>query len=124
MTVGAAPDGYISPGTEWDISLLQNNDDQIQFQIANGPVPLDLAGYTLTMYLKATPETPDASGFSNTPQITAALLGQFSVNFPASQLTAPTPVSSPFFYHVDGFQTMAFPNTTTLVFGTVTILPI
>jgi hypothetical protein len=116
-----SPDGSINPGTEFDVTLLQNNDEQIQFSIANGPVPFVLTGYTLTFYLKSSPAESDGAAFSNVPVITSAVLGQFTVNIPHSSLTAPTPASAPLFYHVDA--TLAG-TITTLVFGSIAVIAI
>lgn len=122
MAVGATPSGYINIGTEWDLQILQNTDDTFQFQFANGPVPYVLTGFTMTFYLKTSAGANDASAYQNTPAITAPLLGQILVSIPRTEVTVASNPASPLFYHVDGFESTTFPNTTTFVFGTVTVI--
>lgn len=121
MAVGSSPNGYINPGTEWDLQVLQNTDDQFTFQFSNGPVPFVLTGYTMTLYVKTSPSANDATSYQNNPVITFPLLGQIAVNIPKSVVTVATS-SAPLFYHVDGFESSTFPDTTTFVFGTLTVV--
>ena len=122
MAVGAAPSGYINIGTEWDLQILQNTDDSFQFQFANGPVPYVLNGFTMTLYIKSSSSANDASAYQNNPVITAPLLGQILVNIPHTEVTVASNLSSPLFYHVDGVESSVFPNITTFVFGTLTVV--
>lgn len=107
----------IQYATEYDFTILQNSDESLAFEVMNGASPYNLTGLTLTFYLKATNLTADGSGFSNTPSVTTATLGQFTVTIPRAQLAS----AGSMFYHIDETNGSLID---TLVFGTAYILPI
>lgn len=108
---------YILVSTEYDFTVIRNNDTTVSFSISAGAAPYNLTSATMTFFLKANAAALDSGGYSTTPTVTAALLGQFSVSIPKAQLAT----AGTLFYHVDSVISSA---NTTLVYGTVTIIAV
>jgi hypothetical protein len=108
-------------GVQLDQAAIVGNDTVYQMQILYNGVPLNLAGYTLKAYLKATRLTPDAdavvyqSGSGIT--ITSAALGQFTLTVPHANLPNP----STLWYRVDVIDGSG--NITTAIYGNFGVLP-
>lgn len=107
----------INYGTEYDLTVLQNNDETIPLTYSDGFSPYNLSGLTLTFYLKASDTASDGSAVMITPTVIAELLGQLSVTIPHSDLAT----AGIMFYHLDASNSGVI---TTLSYGAVNILPI
>lgn len=72
---------------------LTNNDATYKLNVMLNQKPLNLAGYTIKAYLKATAATPDASAITYTVgsgiTVTNSVLGQLTLTIPHTNLTTP-----------------------------------
>jgi hypothetical protein len=87
----------------FDLSGVAGFDQEFQFSLTYAGVPLNLTGYTLSLYLKDSATTPDAlatvyaEGTGLT--VTSAGQGQFTWDAPASDVVIDAPGS--LWYRVD-----------------------
>lgn len=76
--------------TAWqDLAVEQNNDVLFTLYLTNNGAPFNPTGYTLTLYLKATEQTPDGSATTFTTSS-----GLTIVNAPLGQITWQLPHSN------------------------------
>lgn len=79
------------------IGGIVNNDLAFSFDLTYQGEPLNLTGYTITVYLKASQATPDSDAATFTPGPSDAPAGEFTWDIPhAGNTTAGT-----FWYRVD-----------------------
>jgi hypothetical protein len=104
-----------------DLSGIVNNDLEFQFSLTYSGIPLNLSGYTLTAYLKASAVTPDAlaSVFTSASglTVTSGPDGQFTWAIPAADVSIAAPGA--LWYRVD--VTDAGSNVATAMYGALNL---
>ena len=104
-----------------DQTAVVNNDSVYAVQVTYNGSPLNLTGYTLKAYLKASRLTPDSeavlfqSGSGIT--ITSAALGELNLDIPHADLPSPTFQ----WYRIDVIDSSG--NITTAIYGNLSVLP-
>lgn len=95
-----------------DISGVAGFDDQYQFSLTYHGIPLNVTGYTLTLYLKASQATLDALGTvygeGTGLTVTSAADGQFTWDLPGAD-TAGVSAPGALWYRVDVTATEGSP---------------
>jgi hypothetical protein len=92
-----------------------NNDLAFEFDLLYQGAPLNLTGYTITVYMKASQTTPDSDATTYSPSPTNAAAGQFTWTLPHADNTT----VGMFWYRVD--VTNGSGDVATCIYGPLTI---
>jgi hypothetical protein len=107
-------------GVQSDLLVIVADDELIGFQVTYQGAPLNLTGYTLTLYLKANRYQANSAAVATYTigsglTITNAANGQFTLDIPKAQL----PIPAAQWYRCDVIDGSG--NVTTALFGNVTV---